>query len=263
MKIVAFTPYGSMSQEAGIIYLLANFARDFHSEVMQLRCNGAYSLCDRDSEQGWQRGVKNCLSCMAEQGGLAKWSEIPQVDLSSYINAEQNQQTFEWVHGLNDSQLLDAVYQGVRPHDLYKHSNAFTLGFKGGSVTDPDKAGLLREIVLSSVRTTIAADGFYAKERPDLVLLAGSSDLLSSAFYHAASEKSHRVAKFVWDVNQKAIVIHHPMSEKTMPCEILLEGIQRMRSDSKTWSEELITILDSVLEFLEVPKEQLSLPIAN
>ena len=77
MKVAIHLPYGSLSQESGLLTLLARYLHYAEVEVVLLGCNGFVSQCKRDLEFDLNgavggvtdspRGLHSCLACMRDQ----------------------------------------------------------------------------------------------------------------------------------------------------------------------------------------------------
>lgn len=263
MKISVFVPFGSQSQESGLIYLLANYLKSFFPEVVQLRCNGAFSLCDRDADSSWTRSISSCFACMYDQRALSSWSGIPVQDLSSFLSPDDISQTKRWALALSPANFQQAAIGSVNVFDLCRESFMNRFGF-----TDPDPSNknheqFLRRVLLATARMVLAARRYHLKYAPDLSLISGGGDFLTRTFQAEAISHKRDVAVFRWEVAQRAIQIHHPRERNILACELVPEGIRGMRSDVKTWPHELVTIMGEIMKFLNLDGEQLRLPIAQ
>ncbi|MBX7143327.1 MAG: hypothetical protein K1X79_02640 [Oligoflexia bacterium] len=263
MKISVFVPFGSQSQESGLMYLLANYLKAFFPEVVQLRCNGAFSLCDRDADSSWTRNIVSCFTCMNDQRALSSWSGIPVQDLSSFLSPDDISQTKRWALALTPANFQQAALGSTKIFELCRESFMNRFGF-----TEPDPANknheqFLRRLLLATARMVLAARRYHMKFAPDLSLISGGGDFLTRTFQSEARACGRDVALFHWEVAQRAIQIHHPRERKMLACELVPEGIRGMRSDTKTWPHELVTIMAEIMKFLDLEGGQLRLPIAQ
>lgn len=245
------------------MYLLANYLKVSFPEVVQLRCNGVFSLCDRDADSSWTRGMASCFTCMSDQRALSSWSGVPVQDLSSFILPDDVTETKKWVLSLRDDQLLAAEFRGVSVYEVARESFANRFGSVAPDLANKNHEQYLRRLLLAAVRMSIAANRYHSKFAPDMSLVAGGRDYLTRAFVMQGRALRRDVSTFRWDVNQRAIQIAHPREKKLLSCELVPEGIRGMRSDTRTWPSELTTIMNEIGAFLGLDSSQLSLPIAQ
>ncbi len=175
MKIAVFVPFGSQSQESGLIYLLANFLRVNFPEVVQLRCNGAFSLCDRDAESSWTRSIQSCFGCMSDQKALSAWSGMPVQDISTYLKADDVNETKKWVHALRDEELLTATYGEEPVYKIVSESFAHRFGMQP-DLNNKQHGQYLRRLLLAGVRMSLTAKRYHLSFSPDITLVAGGRD---------------------------------------------------------------------------------------
>lgn len=263
MKISVFVPFGSQSQESGLMYLLANFLKVSFPEVVQLRCNGVFSMCDRDADTSWVRGMQSCFSCMSDQRALSAWSGVPVQDLSSFLLPDDVTESKRWVLSLKDHELIRAEYKGSAVFDVARESFVNRFGTQTPDLANKQHEQYLRRLLLSAVRMSIAAQRYHTKFAPDMSLVAGGRDYLTRAFVNQGRALRRDVSTFRWDINQRAIQISHPRDKKILACELVPEGIRGMRSDTRTWPSELSTIMTEIAHFLGLESDQLALPIAQ
>ncbi|RMG41452.1 MAG: hypothetical protein D6719_08520 [Candidatus Dadabacteria bacterium] len=263
MRIAIHTPFGTLSQEAGVIYLLGNYLKDTCSDIVQLRCNGVFSMCDRDAERSWKRSIHSCAACNCDQRSLAAWSGVSGDEISRYLTPDDIERTRRWVMKLSSDALLTAEFDGVNLFSLCTHSFRTRFGVAECDMRNKQHEQVVRRLVLAAARMWLASKSFIRKFRPDISLVAGGEDFISRAYLRRAQHLNNPVALFRWNIGARHLQIFHPYRDESMPCDILLEGIASMRADSKTWPEELLSILQEILLFLEIDESQLQLPIAR
>jgi len=263
MNIVIFSPFGAGSQETGLLGLLANYLKNIFPQVCALRCNGIFSLCDRDGENGWRRGIQGCFSCMQEQERLSAWAGIRQEDLSLYLEPEEVVATKRWVLGLSAEEIPHSSFQGFVPYGLCVDSLRAYFGVETPDLSNEAHGPPLRRMLISALRMILVSDRFVRANKPNLALVAGGRDFISAAFIERARAGGVDVAEFCWDLASRSIKILHPRSRKEFPCPLVFEDITTMRSDSRTWPWELVRILEDILVFLDLTSSQLALPIAR
>jgi len=267
MKIAAFSPYGATNQANSVLYLLSNYIQGFFgdgvNEVFQVRCNGAFSVCDRDADRGWKRGILSCANCMREQSGLANWSSLEIQDLSLFIKSEEIVQTRRTMMTLSSSELLDATQQGLNLWELVRGSFLNRFGISHPDLNNKLHEQTLRRFMVAAMRMTVATQRLQNHLAPDLTLVVGGTDVLSASLIAQSKNQNRDCAIMNWDMNRRAVLISHPRSGEIHGCELMVERLTEMRSDPRTWSSDLVKILDEIVDFLDISRTQLSLPMAR
>jgi hypothetical protein len=273
MKIALFAPYASVSPETGLLYALGNYLRALGSEgvheIQAIKCNGVAPICDRDGERGWKRGIHSCLSCGRDQRDLANWANITAVELSQFIAGDDVTAIRRWIHRIPITQLLDARWQGFRVVDLVAETLNARCGDTQLDLNNRSHELALQMLLKSAATILSATPALLQRMSPDLCLVANGSDALSSPLVASIkrlqreSKTPTEVSTLKWDVNKRAIAISHPRRVDIFHCELLIPNITEMRSDHRTWSSDLLKILDEILEFLDIPKTQASLPLTQ
>lgn len=263
MKIAVFTPFGTQSQESGLIYLLANYLKSAGADAAQLRCNGVFSTCDRDADNQWRRPFQGCFQCIADQSSVAQWSALDVQELSRFVMPEEIEETKRLLLTTPVGELMSLEIRGIRLWDTIVGSFLNRFG-----ITTPDSGNrqheqALRRFMLGGARMLLATRRFNNLCSPDLLLVAGGNDFLSAGLVAQSKEQRRSVALLQWAIHERHVRILHPREKKELTCELFLEGIARMRADVKTWPTELITIIEDILTFLEVPSTQIALPLAQ
>ena len=264
MGLVVCSPYGLMREESGVLGLLANYLSKSSWPVSLLRCNGAFSICDRDGESGWRREPESCFACMQEQSCLAGWAAVPVHELSSFLLAEDVLESKRWVLELtSDEHLLAARFHDHPVFDLCRGSFHYRFGLDHPDLRNKNQEQALRRLMMSAVRAILACERFNRQAAPELALVSGGGDYISAVYSACARRQGSRVAQFVWDLAARTVRVIHPVSNREYACPLVFEDVTSMRADSRTWPFELIQILDELLVFLDVTSSQLELPIAR
>lgn len=268
MKLVFVSPYASASQESGAIFMLANYLRQSAeatsaNELVYLKCNGVVSVCDRDGDRSWKRGIHSCSSCMRDQTHLAEWAGTPSQDLSHFISSDDFVAQNREILMLPTAELLSYQFKGARLWEL----SAATF-FSRFGVTAPDLKNKLHEQVLRKfymglARLMTAASKFNTWYLPDLLVIAGGNDLITAPILAQAINQRRDYARLEWSLHERCIVVHRSLDDRQFRCELLVDGLSAMRSDSRTWPGELLKILEDLCEFLGVYKEQVPLQVAQ
>lgn len=263
MRVLVFSPYGSMTPESGVIYLVVNYLSRMFPEIYQLRCNGVCSLCDRDGEHNWQRDISSCLMCVRDQQELSDWSEIKMLELSRFIKPDQVIRSRRWVNGLPTESLTKAEYDGERVFDWCVSSFSARFGTPMPDLRNLNHEGVARRLMLSALRVRQACERLHQEVQPNLVFVAGGEDALSAALSAGCKKQGIGVVRFVWRISERLVQIHHPDRDDMLACEFFLDDVSAMRKDPETWSPELIKVLHEVLEFLGIDESQLALPLVS
>jgi hypothetical protein len=286
MHIVIHSPYGSYSRETGLIYLLANYIRDTVHQVSQLRCNGFFSLCNRDREWGLERRIDSCAICMNEQSRLGLWAGIEVQDLSSFISSREISETKSWILGLRREELPEAEFGGFNVFQLCKaslidrvvekkkqpvheRSGVSDLTSEPLAIANADDIAisekyedLARRLMLSAVRMVVAARNFNQRVWPDLVLASSERDFISSSLVQQSRNMAIPAVTFEWDEVERMTRVGNSEGEY-FSSPLVLENISNMRSNYKTWSAEVIRMIEDLAAFLKIDINQLSLPLAR
>lgn len=263
MKIAVLAPFGSHSQESGLLYLLANYLHGTYPEVVQLRCNGMFSVCDRDIDNSWTRSVSSCFACIADQKALSDWSGLPVQNYSSYLLPEDIRDTKQWLSSVSAADLPRAEFRALPVFEVCRESFANRFGTGEYDSRNKNHEQFLRKLMLSAARASLTAQRYQRQYAPDLSLICGGRDFISSSFVTVSQGMQRDVSVLRWNVGNRSIQITHPRQNDGYSCELVPEGVLGMRSDVKTWPRELNGIVQGILEFLGLSAGQLKLPISR
>lgn len=262
MKISIFAPYGPYSQESGVVYLLGNYLKGMFSDVSQLKCNGVFSICERDAESSWKRDIDTCTLCMADQAHLQKWSDLDSVDASRCIGAQEIEMTKRWLQEQGDAELVGLEHNCLPLFEYCEQTfqKRFAAEF---DLQNKRHVQVMRKMMLSALRMQVITNNFYNTFTPDMCFVAGGGDLLSKTFIEGLSGTHTETVRFRWDMHERTISIHRARSDEAITCELLLDGVSNMRADHRTWPDELRMIIDDILDYLDLKYAQLQLPIGH
>jgi len=252
MRIAFLSPYGVLSQESGLVFLLGNYLRRIYPDIVQLRCNGLFSVCDRDAEKGWQRGFQTCFRCMAEQREFSQWSGLTTEDLSRYLEPADIERSRRFVTTLPTDQLQWAQFEGQNLFSLALGSWQNRFNVSRPDLNNSLHEQMIRRFMLSAARVFVAARRFRGRFAPDLIVASGGNDFIARGFAAEAATSGGGLVRCSWDVSRRAILVSHPHRDAVMPCELLLDGLVDMRSDPATWSPMLLGIVEELLLFLGI-----------
>jgi len=263
MKIAVHAAYGTSSEETGVIFLLAKYLNRFFPDMIQLRCSGAFSHCDRDAESQWKRGLETCFKCMHEQKELSGWADLRLLDLTSYLSASEVLETRKWISYASTEELLQSTYDGIQPSELIGGSFKNRFGVETPNLANRNHEQVARRYMLAALRTSLAAKTFAAKEQPDLTFIAGADDFISRSTMEQLKAAKLQSVVFYWDLAGHVIKIVHPRVNSVYSCGIVIEGLSSMRSDVKTWPTELLSMIDEIISFLEIDIHQIPVRVAR
>ena len=263
MNVAQFSPFGLASEETGLVSLVSNFLSGQNHIVTLLRCNGLFSLCDRDGESQWRRGISSCLGCMSEQQSVARWSGSAVVDLSPFITPEEILMSKRWLLLQQNGDLCLAKFEDIVPWELCRRSFAARFGTELPESKHPVQIQVFHRMLVAAVRAYTAARNFLRAHKPELLLVAAPGDYISGALVQAATDLGQAVATFSWDLHARSITIRRVGVERDYQCPIVFEDVTTMRPDSRTWPWELIQIMEQLATFLGVAASQLELPIVK
>ena len=85
MAVTFFSPYGTLTKESGLMYMFARYLSAFYDDVYQLKCNGLFTICNRDCLDNEKRNFLTCGKCMACQNELASWACIKSKEISTFL----------------------------------------------------------------------------------------------------------------------------------------------------------------------------------
>ncbi len=264
MKCVLHIPFGSFGEESGALCLLSRYLTGLKHELVVLRCNGVFSLCDRDEDTNWQRRLDSCFRCSTEQQVMADWSEGKVVDLSSFLEPADITFTKEWLSRLDVNNLCEATFAhplvgAVTPFAQCKASFRRRFGTEVPDLKNGLQEQVLRRLLLSAARMNLAGSRAVPGLAADLYLVSRGKDFISSSLIVELLKKKQPVSIFEWQSERRCVEISHPHRDDSLDCGIILESIHSMRADCKTWPPELERMVETVVRFLGLEAQQMAL----
>jgi hypothetical protein len=250
MKLALFSPYGFVHTEGGLLYLIANYLIKNGADVAQLRCDGAFSMCGRDTRTSGGRNVMSCSRCVGEQRALAQWASVRSKEVSSFLVADDVLQSSKWLSVVKGADLLRAEFRGVNLWSVC--ADEFTARYPESSLTElgSREEECLRQLYQGYVHTTVAAERFIAGAAPSLHFVAGRLDPMSRAYITQAQAGGADVAIFFYDSNEEVIVVESAQTGARYGTTLVLNGIASMRSDPRAWAPEVTAVVHEILTFL-------------
>jgi|694.fasta_scaffold08705_15 hypothetical protein len=250
MKLAVFAPFGLMSREAGVMYLLANYLHKNGAEVMQLRCDGAQRACARDAVTPGFRTPFACAPCMSEQSALAQWAGVKSRSLSTLLGPEDVTQSRMWLAGLASDELFRAEFRGESLWQCCQEQFLSRWGLQGGQEISAEQEANLRDLFVAHIQVRVAAERFLSAVKPTLHFVAGGNEGASCAYLLEAKRAGGEVAVFGYDAETDSISVRSSGAQTVYQTSLILEGITSMRNEPRTWAPEVTAIVHEMLSFL-------------
>ena len=246
-----------------MVYLIGKYLLSLGHQIQVLRCDGAFSLCDRDAEDTWRRNVTSCFSCMREQQQFAQWGEFGLVELAAFLKPADIESSWRWVVERSTARLIEEAYEGQKLFQSVQQSFVNRFSVEHPDINNKQHDAYLRRLILAAARMHIAARRFVTSSLPNIAAVAGARDFLSIALLSELKSAQRDGVIFQMHVAERSIQVLHPGKQQALSCDLLVEDVTRLRSDVRTWSRELILMLDSVLEFLDIDPVPVAYSIAR
>ena len=250
MRFALFAPYGSLHKEVGLAYLVANYLAKNGAEVVQLRCDGAIPACARDRKGGVARSPFQCARCSNEQRELASWAGAQTRDVSSFLAPEDVRKTIEWIYGVPKSSLERLEFRGT---NLWNASlNELKIRWESiepQSLTEAQEADV-RALYISYVRIAVASERFIEQWKPDLTVLTSIQEPMAHAYLLQASLANLDVSVCSYVADEASIVFESLKSKDRYSTNLVLDEVNKMRSDPRTWGPEVTAVVHEILTYL-------------
>lgn len=256
MKLAIFSPYGLLHKESGILYLLSNYLGKSGAEVTQLRCDGALPACGRDPNGGAVRSPFQCARCLNEQHALSSWAGARMRDISSEIVTEDIVKASEWIQSVLIGDLERVEFRGVNLWSACRLELLSRWEDLQIKALDSHQELDVRTVYASYVRTAIASERFITAWKPTIAFVTAAQDPLASAFLAQARLAALDVAVFGYDAQEDSILVEYLPTGETYETKLVLEGITTMRSDPRTWSPEVTSMVHEILTLLGCPPDK-------
>ncbi|NDC37223.1 MAG: hypothetical protein EBZ48_04130 [Proteobacteria bacterium] len=250
MSVLLVSPSGKRDPEVGLLYLIGRFLISQGHHVAQLMCNGVVAGCDRDADSNWRRGIQSCLGCMQEQRDLAQWGGIPALRLSEGIIAEVVQHSSRWIDSLPTEELWGAAVGGIGLAELAQATFEARFGVASPDFNNKLHDRFVRMLLAAVLRVHHGATALLKSRNPSLLLLPANAGLITATVGKAAL--TLKIPVFHWQAQlaKRCITIHAAHSDMLHECPLLIEDVLTLRTDMKTWSPDLVSILKATEEFL-------------
>jgi len=250
MKVAIFSPYGTLSKESGLLFLVANYLDKSGAEVYQLRCDGALLACGRDRGAGTPRSPFQCARCLNEQRNLATWSGARVRDVSTEIVTADVIKTAEWIQSVSADALLRVEFRGTRLWQVCQGEFLSRWSSSDPATLTAEQEQDLRSLYVSYVRIATASERFIGAVKPTIAFMSSPQDPTTHAFYAQAQRAGVEPVLFGYDPEDESVVIEYPPSGQRYVSKLLLEGIASMRGDPRTWSPEITATIHEILTMM-------------
>lgn len=250
MKVAVFNPYGDSSPESALMYVLARAHRSSHL-FEQLRCNGAFSTCERDAASGWRRAIGSCSTCTLEQRKRGEWGSCETKEISVWVQPLEIERIQSWVRSQPVAELVRAEFEGLPIASLLEGHLKLRFG-DAGTLDLVRHEALLRRLVRDGLVMVLAATRYLTTSSPDLVLVAGSRDFMGRALLFAARESRIRCALFQWRPETASTDVVDLEGGSVLCCNFKLGDLASLRTNLRSWPTELLQTVQSLTDFLSL-----------
>jgi hypothetical protein len=244
-------------QETGLIAMLARLLHPSHS-VSMVRCNGILGVCHRDEETSWHRSFDSCLSCMSERSALGAWTGASLSDLSPYLLPEDIERTRRWVNELSTEQILNDSFDGCVPWEWAKQYFVARFSTARPVATNKQHDFFVRKFILSVLRIRISARRYLFANKPDLIIVSDSNDLVSAALKEVAADFGIGLFSVLWRNDLRINQIENYHTNKLLDSDVVVSNVTELRSEPNTWPSDLIERLNVVCKFMGIENQALA-----
>lgn len=256
MAITFFSPYGTLIKESGFMYMFARYINAFCGDVYQLKCNGLFTICNRDCLVKDKRNFLTCGNCIACQNELATWACIDSHEISKCLRADILRYIKKEFLLVPDDELNNVYYEDLNIYELCKGSFVSFLGSESPDITNKRTLQLVKKIMLSSIKTVEAIKTYYANFNPHLFFIASSNDFLTNSVLGYLRSTNRKFVEIEWNDEKNVFSIISSNKQELKQYEIFIDSIVHFRNDFTTWPEEFINMLNDVAEFVELKNKE-------
>ncbi len=250
MAVTFFSPYGTLTKESGLMYMFARYLSAFYDDVYQLKCNGLFTICNRDCLDNEKRNFLTCGKCMACQNELASWACIKSKEISTFLRADVLRYIKKEFLLVSDKEFHSVYYEDLNIYDLCKGSFQNFLGEETPEINNKKNLQLVRKIMLSSIKTIEAIKTFYSNNSDNMFLLPSSKDYLTNSILSYLKLTGKNFVEIAWSDEKNVFSIISSRKQELKQYEIYIDNIVHFRNDFTTWPEEFINMLNDVAEFV-------------
>lgn len=264
MKIALFFPFGSSHSEVNAAHLLALTASNYKSEVSNITCNGALSLCDRDKNTDWQRSNTACFHCQCGQSYVNSFTNFESKELSKYITADFSKTSKVWIESLSSKDLLNASIDNLPLTSIC--SSAFKSKYNkllSSETLASNEEHYLRRFIINSLRVYYGIKNYISEHKPDLIILSGKDNFVSNAARLSAANLNTTTISISAEPESKEVLLRNSKKSETLLAEINVESLVTIRKSVSTWPDEFMNRFYPALYFIGIDARQMALPIQN
>ena len=257
MNIFLHSPFGLLTQEATTLFLLAKYLGGKQGAVSQLICNGIFSLCERDAESEWGRGLLSCSACIGEQRMLGQMCNLSYAELSTYLDAAQVSETKRWIDSVKNEELLSCTIEKTSVFELCVGSFQSRFGTVAPNLDEIHHEEVLRRLLLASARMLLASNNFLVQERPELLLVAGGEDFITRTLLYQSYASNVPSAMIRWDpVDRQVLIVRSPAATQKR-VDVNVYSSELLALPQAEWPLEVRRSICAIAQFLDVPLHSL------
>lgn len=261
MKVLVHNPYGGLRSEVGTAYLLLNYLQELTGEVVQLQCDGAFSLCERDLEYPQGRDFHHCLRCMREQQNHAEWAGFKSRTISELLRPQDVTETRRWIVLQEPEEIWSATWYDLELQPLIHHSFYRFAGTPNPDFSSKHHSLLVQRLGLATIRLATAARRALNRLRPQAVAVIDGREYISRTLLECARQQNVHTVQMRSPGAGRFELIFNDGAPASF--DLLAESVTKLRREVATWPKELLSTLDAMLDHLEISRGQLELPIAH
>jgi hypothetical protein len=175
------------------------------------------------------------------------------------VSSESIQNSVRLVNALATEELMHFEVNGVVLSELFKGSIMARFGIAAIDPRNKNHEAYTRRLTLATLRAWKAAEAYMRAEKPEMLLLSNLTSFLSEVFAIEASRAKVPVFSFIADFSSRSVLVNSVPSAQTAEtqgmvhqCPLLLEDVTALRPEVKSWSPDLIRILEELRQFLGV-----------
>lgn len=258
MKVAIHAPHNSLGPESSFLYLLARYLQRDFSGIFQLRCNGMFSICDRDPDNSYRRPLDLCLSCQHDQTRAAAWGGLSSEDLSRYLSPAHVTETRRLFASLSDDEVMRLRFADRQLWDLCRASFERVCRTPTVDLHNKRHRQIARKLLISTLRMSLAVEAWNRAERCDLLLVPDSTDYLTAALRAQCAQDGISVLLCRWDLHRRVTSVRYEESDTECDCPLMFNDVTAMRSDVDSWPREVLAALATVRNYLALEAQRAS-----
>ena len=237
-------------------------------EVTQLHCNGAFSICERDTEKGGQRTLEHCLQCSAEQRSFVDFSGAQARKVTDFLAGDDLQKTRQWVLEKDAEELWNAEWYGLSVSHLIENTFRRITDEAQPRFRSQKHSGLIRQLTLASIRMAIAGGKCVNQLRPDWLWVPSGEEMLTKSFHASAMLRASgmtnmQIVRFETVLDGQMVLAQREGDSQPYRVQNIIDSLVDVRSDIESWPKEVMSEFDQFFRYLGISDSQLGLPVAR